>query len=323
MNIDRLAQYYHNPVEMANHPLSELEELVQEYPFFTAGQLLLLKQYLIHNSSRYKKQHRKMLALAPDPVKVFLFTEGEAWIMPDSQEEHVSGEHVSGEHVSEEHVSGEHVSGEHVSGEHVSGEHVSGEHFSEVDLADGQLAAEELQAELVSDGAPAEDFISNKPPLELTPDQKEISASDFLNGFHDIQDWFRYYSTASQSANSRKDSEQTDSEYERELQLTASADLLNAPSGPLMVFGLDALRVKLSDEQGEPLSADSMHTIRILAQASIDDGRLPASVTLAEVFAGQQEWDHAIAIYEQLILMNPEKMMIFASRIAQLKQAKG
>jgi hypothetical protein len=293
MNIDRLAQYYHNPVEMANHPLSELEELVQEYPFFTAGQLLLLKQYLIHNSSRYKKQHRKMLALAPDPVKVFLFTEGEAWIMPDSQEEHVSGEHVSGEH------------------------------FSEVDLADGQLAAEELQAELVSDGAPAEDFISNKPPLELTPDQKEISASDFLNGFHDIQDWFRYYSTASQSANSRKDSEQTDSEYERELQLTASADLLNAPSGPLMVFGLDALRVKLSDEQGEPLSADSMHTIRILAQASIDDGRLPASVTLAEVFAGQQEWDHAIAIYEQLILMNPEKMMIFASRIAQLKQAKG
>jgi hypothetical protein len=44
---------------------------------------------------------------------------------------------------------------------------------------------------------------------------------------------------------------------------------------------------------------------------------------LAEVFAGQQEWDHAIAIYEQLILMNPEKMMIFASRIAQLKQAKG
>ena len=65
MNIDRLAQYYHNPAEMANHPLSELEELVQEYPFFTAGQLLLLKQYRIHNSSRYKKQHRKMLALAP------------------------------------------------------------------------------------------------------------------------------------------------------------------------------------------------------------------------------------------------------------------
>jgi len=79
MNLDRLAQYYRDPSEMANHSLSELEELVQEYPFFTAGQLLLLKQYRIQNSSRYKKQHRKMLALAPDPVRAFLFTEGDAW----------------------------------------------------------------------------------------------------------------------------------------------------------------------------------------------------------------------------------------------------
>ena len=70
---------------MANHPFSELEELLQEFPFFTAGHLLLLKQYRLQNSSRYKKQHRKVLTLVPDPVQAFLFTEGDAW-MPSGAE---------------------------------------------------------------------------------------------------------------------------------------------------------------------------------------------------------------------------------------------
>jgi len=163
---------------------------------------------------------------------------------------------------------------------------------------------------------------SDEASQEVNARLEESDASDFLSKPHDIQDWFRYYASAMQSSRSHESSAPNDKEYERELLLAASADLLNAPPGPLMPMGMEALRVKLGEDTGEPLSADSMHTIRILAQASINDGQLPASETLAEVFASQQEWDHAIAIYEQLILMNPEKIPIFAARIAQLKQAK-
>jgi hypothetical protein len=182
------------------------------------------------------------------------------------------------------------------------------------------------------------------------PNQNQEESVDFLHQPHDLHDWFRFYAHLAQphapkaaaheaavqeSAAQERDfwknpADKSDlsaqglgSDYERELKLAASSDLLNAPSAPLLTQGIDAFRVKVGDEQADPLTADAMHNIRMLAQASIDDEQLPASETLAEVFARQQEWDHAIAVYEQLILMNPEKMPIFAARIAEFKKAKG
>ncbi|MBU6331341.1 MAG: hypothetical protein KGQ80_02865 [Bacteroidetes bacterium] len=297
MNLNRLAQYYRDPSELANHPLAELEELLHEYPFFTAGQLLLLKQYRIQNSSRYKKQHRKMLALAPDPVRAFLFTEGDAWGIVDACEP-----------------------------------------------ADHPIVDPPKE--------PEERLFEAKEPVDAGVDhpmagsiQNQEESVDFLHQPHDLHDWFRFYAhlaqphapkaAAQEAAAQEKDfwkypadisdlsAQGLGSDYERELKLAASSDLLNAPSAPLLTQGIDAFRVKVGDEQADPLTADAMHTIRMLAQASIDDEQLPASETLAEVFARQQEWDHAIAVYEQLILMNPEKMPIFAARIAEFKKAKG
>ena len=302
MNLNRLAQYYRDPSELANHPLAELEELLHEYPFFTAGQLLLLKQYRIQNSSRYKKQHRKMLALAPDPVRAFLFTEGDAWGIVDACEP-----------------------------------------------ADHPIVDPPKE--------PEERLFEAKEPVDAGVDhpmagsiQNQEESVDFLHQPHDLHDWFRFYAHLAQphapkaaaheaavqeSAAQERDfwknpADKSDlsaqglgSDYERELKLAASSDLLNAPSAPLLTQGIDAFRVKVGDEQADPLTADAMHNIRMLAQASIDDEQLPASETLAEVFARQQEWDHAIAVYEQLILMNPEKMPIFAARIAEFKKAKG
>jgi len=292
MNLNRLAQYYRDPSELANHPLAELEELLHEYPFFTAGQLLLLKQYRIQNSSRYKKQHRKMLALAPDPVRAFLFTEGDAWGVVDACEP-----------------------------------------------ADHPIVDPPQE--------PEERLFEAKEPVEAGVDhpmagsiQNQEESVDFLLQPHDLHDWFRFYAHLAQphalkAAAQEKDfwknpADKSDlsaqglgSDYERELKLAASSDLLNAPSAPLLTQGIDAFRVKVGDEQADPLTADAMHAIRMLAQASINDEQLPASETLAEVFARQQEWDHAIAVYEQLILMNPEKMPIFAARIAEFKKAKG
>lgn len=302
MNLNRLAQYYRDPSELANHPVAELEELLQEYPFFTAGQLLLLKQYRIQNSSRYKKQHRKMLALAPDPVRAFLFMEGDAWGVVDACE---PADHP---------------------------------------IVDPPQEPGERLFEAKENVEPGIDH-----PMAGSIQNQEESV-DFLHQPHDLHDWFRFYAhlaqpytpkAAAQEAAAQESAAQErefwensadksdlsaqglGSDYERELKLAASSDLLNAPSAPLLTQGIDAFRVKVGDEQADPLTADAMHTIRMLAQASIDDEQLPASETLAEVFARQQEWDHAIAVYEQLILMNPEKMPIFAARIAEFKKAKG
>jgi tetratricopeptide (TPR) repeat protein len=56
------------------------------------------------------------------------------------------------------------------------------------------------------------------------------------------------------------------------------------------------------------------------AKESLDINSMPVSETLAKIFALQGNYPKAIFAYEQLILINPEKKIFFASRIEELKK---
>jgi len=56
------------------------------------------------------------------------------------------------------------------------------------------------------------------------------------------------------------------------------------------------------------------------AKESLDVQSMPVSETLAKIFALQGNYPKAIFAYEQLILINPEKKIFFASRIEELKK---
>lgn len=56
------------------------------------------------------------------------------------------------------------------------------------------------------------------------------------------------------------------------------------------------------------------------AKASLDVKSMPVSETLAKIFAVQGNYPKAIFAYEQLILINPEKKIFFASQIEDLKK---
>lgn len=56
------------------------------------------------------------------------------------------------------------------------------------------------------------------------------------------------------------------------------------------------------------------------AKESLDVHSMPVSETLAKIFALQGNYPKAIFAYEQLILINPEKKIFFASRIEELKK---
>jgi len=58
------------------------------------------------------------------------------------------------------------------------------------------------------------------------------------------------------------------------------------------------------------------------ATQSIDESEIPASETLAKIFIAQGNFPRAIAIYEQLSLLNPKKKNFFASKIDELTNNK-
>ncbi len=57
-----------------------------------------------------------------------------------------------------------------------------------------------------------------------------------------------------------------------------------------------------------------------IAKASISDKAIPVSETLAQIFEAQGNYSKAIDLYEQLILLNPEKKSFFANQIKKLKK---
>ncbi len=75
MNIDRLIAYTRDPSTIGQDDTEDLEQLLADYPYFTAAQHLLALKYRKQNSSRYNRQAQRAACQAPDQLRLAFLLE--------------------------------------------------------------------------------------------------------------------------------------------------------------------------------------------------------------------------------------------------------
>lgn len=400
MNLDLLLSFVQDPHKMANHAVSDLEDMVAEYPYFSAAQLLLLKQYKLQNSSKFNKQLRHAAGVLPDrkqlyrlieiwPEEVAQVIEAESLtamvleqaaapavepvtlaalaelselaaplleqpvqLLPEVQAVAAADALVTSEVAA---ASDEPVAVLTNSTTATPLEVVSEAIAAPLSTTDaqntseGSLPVEEwpeppvlVPAALVAAEAPivaseaapeaapeAARAVEASVPEQAAPTLPEAPApapqeasttvddaqsalqatADFMAQPHDRLSWFKFYA----GKPLREQSEEVlDQLYQEHMQ----QDLLRAPEQDQQIV---AIRAQINRAEEVPSSKAVEEEIRRLAYESISDDELPASETLAGIYAAQHDYKKAIRIYQKLILKFPDKMSYFALRIDALR----
>jgi tetratricopeptide (TPR) repeat protein len=397
MNLDLLLSFVQDPHKMANHAVSDLEDMVAEYPYFSAAQLLLLKQYKLQNSSKFNKQLRHAAGVLPDrkqlyrliemwPEEVAQVIEAEsptamvleqaaapavepvALATPAELSEltaplleqpvqpplaEVQGVVAADALVATEvaAASDEPVAVLTNSTTATPSEVVSEAIAAPLSTTDAQNASQDslpveewpeppvlvpaalLAAEapiVASEAAPeAAMAVEASAPAQVAPTVPEAPApapqeasttvddsqsalqatADFIAQPHARLSWFKFYA----GKPLREQSEEVlDQLYQEHMQ----QDLLRAPEQDQQIV---AIRAQINRAEEVPSSKAVEEEIRRLAYESISDDELPASETLAGIYAAQHDYKKAIRIYQKLILKFPDKMSYFALRIDALR----
>ena len=397
MNLDLLLSFVQDPHKMANHAVSDLEDMVAEYPYFSAAQLLLLKQYKLQNSSKFNKQLRHAAGVLPDrkqlyrliemwPEEVAQVIEAEsptamvleqaaapavepvALAAPAELSEltaplleqpvqqplaEVQGVVAADALVATEvaAASDEPVAVLTNSTTATPSEVVSEAIAAPLSTTDAQNASQDsllveewpeptvlgpaalVAAEepiVASEAAPeAAMAVEASAPAQVAPTVPEAPApapqeasttvddsqsalqatADFIAQPHARLSWFKFYA----GKPLREQSEEVlDQLYQEHMQ----QDLLRAPEQDQQIV---AIRAQINRAEEVPSSKAVEEEIRRLAYESISDDELPASETLAGIYAAQHDYKKAIRIYQKLILKFPDKMSYFALRIDALR----
>ena len=397
MNLDLLLSFVQDPHKMANHAVSDLEDMVAEYPYFSAAQLLLLKQYKLQNSSKFNKQLRHAAGVLPDRKQLYRLIE----IWPEEVAQVIEAESLTAmvleqaaapavepvtlaapvelselaaplleqpvqqplaevqavaaadalvttelAAASDESVAVLTNSTTDTPSEVVSEAIAAPLSISDAQNAtEGSLPVEEwpeppvlVPAALVAAEAPivaseaapeAAMAIEASVPEQAAPTVPEAPApapqeasttvddaqlalqatADFMAQPHDRLSWFKFYA----GKPLREQSEEVlDQLYQEHMQ----QDLLRAPEQDQQIV---AIRAQINRAEEVPSSKAVEEEIRRLAYESISDDELPASETLAGIYAAQHDYKKAIRIYQKLILKFPDKMSYFALRIDALR----
>ncbi len=319
MNKRNFTKILSDPDLVSEETLSMLKEIIDEYPFFQIGRMLMLKDMHKIDHIRYNSELKHSAVYIPDRTKLFFLlnnigndrdeNENNQNIFSRKQESVQSADVIKEHSIKEEHSTQRPLKEVvEVSNSDITATdnylNASDEYIDEtgsletLTFSKGNSNTNKKEDEFDDVVFPAADLLdyeSTSSSLYSLPDLKELSEVDSSEN-RSFSDWLHimHYSNPEQTNEPKKEKKK----------------------------GMDLIDNFLSQDPKIVPSASKKSKNVDLSEQKDGDSEDILSETLATIYIKQGHKSKAISIFDKLRLKYPEKSVYFARRISELKEIK-
>lgn len=335
MNKALLQSWLKDPQKMDGDSHKELKTLIEAYPFFQAPYLLLLKTLNQQKSIRFNQALKDSALFIPDRRRLYLY-------LNDKLEFHIDTGSVE---MDDKAVSKPADSDVFVLDDQATDDLISSTLENDLDESnpkeDVQVGIEGDVIDFV-DLEASEQNENEEAKLDVQPEniatlgKLKASKSDYLNLDSEIYDMdfggnlYVLKSTESPIEEPEKQENYSFSEWMSRL---SSSDVkpvqISAPNQDKKrtkkkksATDFDLISNFIENEPRIPQPDQKAESQVDISKDSVKENAGCMSETLAEIYIKQKLFDKAIAVYEKLMLKNPEKNIYFASQLERIEKLK-
>ena len=298
MNKQLLYYYINNPKELNESSLSDIQELVDEYPFFQTARLLLLKNLHLLDHVRFEPELKRSVLYVSDRTRLFELIHN---LYPV---EVVVSEHVEGEEQSQL---------EEETDEKASSIDITGKLESVGDYFGIEGASETLQG-----GGIGFSFQANKDSnlKEQTIPEDQMFDYEKPGG---LEYSLNIYEHALDVDQNRSFSDWLSALEHHVVEDEADGEL---PKGSKKNKTANMIDDFLSGQKAgdRMVKSAGMSAAKEIKEESAFEGDELMTETLAGIYIKQGHYDKAISIFEKLSLKYPEKSVYFARQIKKAEK---
>jgi len=323
MNKALLQSWLKDPQKMDGDSHKELKTLIDAYPFFQAPYLLLLKALNQKKSIRFNQELKNAALFIPDRRRLYLY-------LNDKLEFHIDTALPVEKDVFE-------------LDDQATDDLISNTLKSDLDeLNQKEDVPNEVEGDVIDfvDLETSEQNEKGDVDVQLekitNPEREKSPKSDYLNLESEIYDMdfggnlyvLKSNENQAEEAETQKNysfSEwisRLDSSDVKPVQITTPNQDKKTPKKKKIAKNFDLISNFIENEPRIPKPDQKSDNQTDISKESLKEDVGCMSETLAEIYIKQKLFDKAIAVYEKLMLKNPEKNIYFASQLERIEKLK-